>query len=269
VLYQVDLAFPGYDHEAPSFHWKYDAMVENLIRNNPPSSRRSKAVIDGVASEHQSDEPQQPLIGHRLLTRAQRKDIKKVHVPQGIVMQYEGELVNFLDQLTLSESESESESEDEHDADQQTEVLDELLTTADDAVEKDANWVIVNKPDEATMAVQTAAAPSAEEKITADSNPAISSTVDSEERTTDQGVRKPVGINNDQSAVVAVNDELDPPQIYLRWDIQDQFLRFVAHALCAFYGLVSFSKLPSSIHLVITIDIMSNLYRLLSFLINR
>ncbi|KAF9941601.1 hypothetical protein BGZ65_002371 [Modicella reniformis] len=34
----------------------------------------------------------------------------------------------------------------------------------------------------------------------------------------------------------------EQPQIYLRWDIQDQFLRFVAHALCAFYGLVSFSK---------------------------
>lgn len=217
-------------------------MVENLIRNNPPSSRRSKALADGATSEKQSDEPQQPLIGHRLLTRAQRKDIKKVHVPQGIVLQYEGELVNFLDQLTLSESESEFESEDENDANQQPEVSSELHTTPDDTVEKDANWVIVNKPDEVAVPAQTAAAPVAEEEVTADSAPAIPSTIDSEERAADQGLRKPVSNSNDQSTVVTENDESDPPQIYLRWDIQDQFLRFVAHALCTFYGLVSFSK---------------------------
>ncbi|KAF9941602.1 hypothetical protein BGZ65_002372 [Modicella reniformis] len=87
VLYQVDLPFPGYGQDAPSFHWKYDTVIESLINNNPPSSRRSKSAGDFV--QDIASPPSAPMIGHRLLTRAQRKDIKKVHVPKGVVLQYE------------------------------------------------------------------------------------------------------------------------------------------------------------------------------------
>ncbi|KAG0078840.1 hypothetical protein BGZ92_001293 [Podila epicladia] len=215
VLYAVDMPFPGYGHEAPSFHWKYDAMIDSLIRNNPPSSRRSTVAKD--------EEPVNsgPMIGHRCLTRAQRKDIKKVHVPQGIVMQYEGELVGFLDQLSLStstssthseasdESETAQEGEDEE-SDNEDDVSEPELVTpsdstdGDDQVDAKSNWIFVQKPKE------------------------LSGTPS--ESATSADLEKNVEV------------EQDRPQVYLRWDIPDQFLRFVAHALCSFYGLVSFSK---------------------------
>lgn len=216
VLYAVDMPFPGYGHDAPSFHWKYDAMIDSLIRNNPPSSRRSKVAED--------DEPANsgPMIGHRCLSRAQRKDIKKVHVPQGIVMQYEGELVGFLDQLSLStstssthsdasdESETAQEDEDEENDNEDDMSEPELVspsdsTDGDDQVDAKSNWIFVQKPKE------------------------LSGTPS--ERVTSANLKKDVEV------------EQDRPQVYLRWDIPDQFLRFVAHALCSFYGLVSFSEL--------------------------
>ncbi|KAF9305046.1 hypothetical protein BGZ74_011623 [Mortierella antarctica] len=215
VLYAVDMPFPGYGHDAPSFHWKYDAMIDSLIRNNPPSSRRSKVAED--------DEPANsgPMIGHHCLSRAQRKDIKKVHVPQGIVMQYEGELVGFLDQLSLStstssthsdasdESETAQEDEDEENDNEDDMSEPELVspsdsTDGDDQVDAKSNWIFVQKPKE------------------------LSGTPS--ERVTSANLKKDVEV------------EQDRPQVYLRWDIPDQFLRFVAHALCSFYGLVSFSK---------------------------
>lgn len=216
VLYAVDMPFPGYGHDAPSFHWKYDAMIDSLIRNNPPSSRRSK-----VANENDDAITSGPMIGHRCLTRAQRKDIKKVHVPQGIVMQYEGELVGFLDQLSLSTStfsssssdacNSEQEEEDEEegnniDDDDVSEpelVAPSDSTDGDDQVDAKSSWIFVQKPKEPIVAAS--------------------------ERDESSRLEKYVEV------------EQDRPQVYLRWDIPDQFLRFVAHALCSFYGLVSFS----------------------------
>lgn len=217
VLYAVDMPFPGYGHDAPSFHWKYDAMIDSLIRNNPPSSRRSK-----VANEDDDVTTSGPMIGHRCLTRAQRKDIKKVHVPQGIVMQYEGELVGFLDQLSSSTSTSysssdaynsetqEEEDEDEgNDDDDDDDVSEPELVTpsdstdGDDQVDAQSNWVFVQKPKEPSVA--------------------------------------PSEQDGSSSLEKDVEVEQDRPQVYLRWDIPDQFLRFVAHALCSFYGLVSFS----------------------------
>ncbi|KAF9389765.1 hypothetical protein CPC16_005583 [Podila verticillata] len=216
VLYAVDMPFPGYGHDAPSFHWKYDAMIDSLIRNNPPSSRRSK-----VANEDDDVTASGPMIGHRCLTRAQRKDIKKVHVPQGIVMQYEGELVGFLDQLSPStstsssssdayNSETQEEDEDEGNDDDDDDVSEPELvassdsTDGDDQVDAKSNWVFVQRPKEPSVA------PS--------------------ERDGSSSLEKEAEV------------EQDRPQVYLRWDIPDQFLRFVAHALCSFYGLVSFSK---------------------------
>ncbi|KAF9309538.1 hypothetical protein BG003_009627 [Podila horticola] len=219
VLYAVDMPFPGYGPDAPSFHWKYDAMIDSLIRNNPPSSRRSKVTED-------TDEPTNsgPMIGHRCLTRAQRKDIKKVHVPQGIVMQYEGELLGFLDQISLSTSTSSTPSEasdesetaqeeegEENDEDDEEDISEPELvspsdsTDGDDQVEEKSNWIFVQKPKEPNTSAPSEGATSA-------------------------SLEKDVEV------------EQDRPQVYLRWDIPDQFLRFVAHALCSFYGLVSFSK---------------------------
>ncbi|KAG0048720.1 hypothetical protein BGZ83_006384 [Gryganskiella cystojenkinii] len=234
VLYQVDLAFPGYGRDAPSFHWKYDAMIETLIRNNPPSSRRSKSQV-----EEDSKTQQQRLIGHRLLSRAQRKDIKKVHVPQGLVMQFEGELVNFLDQLTLSDDEDEGKDETEQPASEENDVT---TNTQNNEVEKDASWVVVNKPDETTAAeTEVSAVDAVEEETTAESSTPVQQPL-----ADDQGLREPRSSSNGSDAaatpIAESNDESGPLQIYLRWDIQDQFLRFVAHALCKFYGLVSFSK---------------------------
>ncbi|KAF9541974.1 hypothetical protein EC957_002534 [Mortierella hygrophila] len=217
VLYQADLAFPGYGQDAPSFHWKYDSVIESLIRNNPPSSRRSKAAN---ASEEMSDatpSASAPQIGHRLLTRAQRKDIKKVHVPQGIVMQYEGELVNFLDQLTLSGDESEG-SDDESDlADALTPVAATSAASAETAEEL-STWVVVEK----SAAVETQ--PAKEVLVEKKNETAVAAVAAAEEQEAED------------------EEDEERPQVYLRWDIQDQFLRFVAHALVAFYGLVSFSK---------------------------
>ncbi|KAF9286426.1 hypothetical protein BGZ88_009098 [Linnemannia elongata] len=214
VLYQTDLAFPGYGHDAPSFHWKYDSVIESLIRNNPPSSRRSKAANATEELSEATSSASAPQIGHRLLTRAQRKDIKKVHVPQGIVMQYEGELVNFLDQLTLSDDESEDSVDESNPADALTPVATETEAEL-------LNWVVVEKPG----AVETQ--PVKEvlvEKKNETAVPAVAAVAAAEEQ--------------------EAEDEEDEErlQVYLRWDIQDQFLRFVAHALVAFYGLVSFSK---------------------------
>ncbi|KAF9569173.1 hypothetical protein EC968_002681 [Mortierella alpina] len=244
VLYQVDLAFPGYDHDAPSFHWKYDAVIESMIRNNPPSSRRSnvesESSVDGEAKQASSS-PSTPPIGHHLLTRAQRKDIKKVHVPKGVVMQYEGELVSFLDQLTVSDLEDESTGSEDSDAferasSEPVEVVaetessddDDVLAEAEAEAEDNSNWVLVNNP-EVTVRGAAAAAVTPTKEQEPDS-PSV------ESRTSEvTGVSVPQAENN-------VDDADDKCQIYLRWDIQDQFLRFVAHALCAFYGLVSFSK---------------------------
>ncbi|KAF9103483.1 hypothetical protein BGX27_010552 [Mortierella sp. AM989] len=199
VLYQVDLPFPGYDRDAPSFHWKYDAMIESLISNNPPTSRRSK-IESASPKEGVSPSSAAPIIGHRKLSRAQRKDIKKVHVPKGVVMQYEGELVDFLDQLTLSDVDDErSEGE----------------SCQDEVSAEDSQWVIIQSTD--TLASQ------AEKPIQLND----AAKVQEDERTADNAQELQAG---------------EQPQIVLRWDIQDQFLRFVAHALCSFYGLVSFSK---------------------------
>ncbi|KAI7830179.1 hypothetical protein BC939DRAFT_301401 [Gamsiella multidivaricata] len=213
VLYQVDLPFPGYDRDAPSFHWKHDATIESLISNNPPSSRRSKPVS---LADDVPPSPTGPAIGHRLLTRAQRKDIKKVHVPQGIVMQYEGELVSFLDQLTLSED-GEDESEDSQESDSDSSLSDPVLVVAEDgcAEIEGSSWVLVQ--------------------------PHMTDDVQAREQSlTEQEPSEEIAKEVDSSASEQQSEER--PQIYLRWDIQDQFLRFVAHALCAFYGLVSFSK---------------------------
>ncbi|KAF9359809.1 hypothetical protein BGX26_011367 [Mortierella sp. AD094] len=207
VLYQVDLPFPGYDRDAPTFHWKYDAMIESLISNNPPSSRRSK-VQSGSSTVDTSPSPAAPMIGHRMLSRAQRKDIKKVHVPKGVVMQYEGELVNFLDQLTLSDANDEKNEEESN----RGEESDSSLSQSVEVSAEDSNWVIIQSTD----ALDTQ--PEQLNKATE---------VQELEQTSDDVNKK---------------DMVEKPQIFLRWDIQDQFLRFVAHALCSFYGLVSFSK---------------------------
>ncbi|KAF9137461.1 hypothetical protein BGX30_010203 [Mortierella sp. GBA39] len=213
VLYQADLAFPGYGHDAPSFHWKYDSVIESLIRNNPPSSRRSKAANAAEEMSEATPSASAPQIGHRLLTRAQRKDIKKVHVPQGIVMQYEGELVNFLDQLTLSGDESEGSDDESNPADALAPVAGASAAAVTE--EELSNWVVVEKP----AAVET--------------QPAKEVLVEKKNETAVAAVEEQVAEDEE--------DE-ERPQVYLRWDIQDQFLRFVAHALVAFYGLVSFSK---------------------------
>ncbi|KAF9919338.1 hypothetical protein BX616_007062 [Lobosporangium transversale] len=203
VLYQVDLPFPGYNHDVPSFHWKYDATIESLISNNPPSSLRSKlssvATTDDVPVTSAG-----PMIGHHLLTRAQRKDIKKAHVPQGIVMQYEGELVSFLNQLTLSDNDERCEIEEggvEQDSDFESS-------------SEQADWVFVQ--------------PSIRDSLELKDSSSVRMTNVKEK-------------NLEPNAAFQQKDD-ERPQIYLRWDIQDQFLRFVAHALCAFYGLISFSK---------------------------
>ena len=223
VLYQVDLAFPGYGHDAPSFHWKYDSVIESLIRNNPPSSRRSKAANATEEMSEATPSASAPQIGHRLLTRAQRKDIKKVHVPQGIVMQYEGELVSFLDQLTLSDDESEDSGDESNPAGALTPVAAAPAATetenAEDAMTEAelSNWVVVEKP----AAVETQL--TKEVLVEKKNETAVPAVTASEEQKAEDEERL---------------------QVYLRWDIQDQFLRFVAHALVAFYGLVSFSKYP-------------------------
>ncbi|KAG0280737.1 hypothetical protein BGZ96_001439, partial [Linnemannia gamsii] len=242
VLYQADLAFPGYGHDAPSFHWKYDSVVESLIRNNPPSSRRSKAANDVSAADGKSEivASAAPQIGHRLLTRAQRKDIKKVHVPQGIVMQYEGELVNFLDQLTLSGDYDDVKSEENNNESSIVEILASVpaATAAAAATEAEkieqaqeeaelAHWVVVEKP--AAVETQPAKEVLVEKK---DETPAVVATA----ATATVAAAEEVQADDEEE------DDEERPQVYLRWDIQDQFLRFVAHALVAFYGLVSFSK---------------------------
>ncbi|KAF9905047.1 hypothetical protein EC991_002056 [Linnemannia zychae] len=231
VLYQADLAFPGYGHDAPSFHWKYDSVIESLIRNNPPSSRRSKAA-NAAEDKSKSDAAAAagPQIGHRLLTRAQRKDIKKVHVPQGIVMQYEGELVNFLDQLTLSDDEEDYESEGTvHETDEMTETAES--TTAKQQEENAVSeveltsWVVVEKP--ATVEASQPERVEAKEVL-----------IEKKVETATAAVATAAAV----AEAEAEDEDEERPQVYLRWDIQDQFLRFVAHALCTFYGLVSFSK---------------------------
>ncbi|KAF9173693.1 hypothetical protein BGX21_002221 [Mortierella sp. AD011] len=210
VLYQVDLPFPGYDRDAPSFHWKYDAVVETLISNNPPSSRRSK-VQSGSSTVNTSSSPAQPMIGHRMLSRAQRKDIKKVHVPKGVVMQYEGELVNFLDQLTLTDAKDEKNEEENN----RGEENDSSLSQSVESSVEDSNWVIIQSTD------------------ALDTQPVESSQLS--EATEAKELKQSSDDTNKEDMIVK-------PQIFLRWDIQDQFLRFIAHALCSFYGLVSFSK---------------------------
>ncbi|KAF8985435.1 hypothetical protein BGZ46_004293 [Entomortierella lignicola] len=198
-MLRVDLPFPGYDRDAPTFHWKYDAMIESLISNNPPSSRRSKAESE-LSPADQSPSPAAPMIGHRMLSRAQRKDIKKVHVPKGIVMQYEGELVDFLDQLTLSDAKDDDEGNREIEGD--------IPAQPEESSTEDYNWVIIHSAD------------------VLDSKPTLAPKVQEQEQE-----------SNDNKKFM-----VEQPQLFLRWDIQDQFLRFVAHALCSFYGLVSFSK---------------------------
>lgn len=224
VLYQTDLAFPGYGHDAPSFHWKYDSVIESLIRNNPPSSRRSKAANATEELSDATSSANAPQIGHRLLTRAQRKDIKKVHVPQGIVMQYEGELVNFLDQLTLSDDESEDSVDECNPADALTPVATETEAEL-------LNWVVVEKLGAVETQPVKEVLVEKKNETAVPTVPAVAAVAAAEEQEAEE-----------QEA----EDEEDEErlQVYLRWDIQDQFLRFVAHALVAFYGLVSFSKYP-------------------------
>jgi hypothetical protein len=136
-------------------------------------------------------------------------------------MQYEGELVNFLDQLTLSDDDDEYESEADKVAENSENVKEEENVTSEAEL---ASWVVIEKPvgvetsQPETVAVKEVLVEKKEEK---------SATV--------------VAAATAVCAEVEDNDE-ERPQVYLRWDIQDQFLRFVAHALCAFYGLVSFSK---------------------------
>ncbi|KAF9363975.1 hypothetical protein BGX34_002867 [Mortierella sp. NVP85] len=221
VLYQVDLPFPGYDRDAPTFHWKYDAVVETLINNNPPSSRRSKPASGGSQGTKAGASPAttEPKIGHHLLTRAQRKDIKKVHVPQGVVMQYEGELVSFLDQLTLS-----TNDDDKDDCKSDFCLSESVVVVSNDSThEIDAsNWVLVQPSDVNDLPSSSSSSPAT---TTIATEASVDTTVASSEKDS-----------------LALDDSDEQPQIFLRWDIQDQFLRFVAHALCAFYGLVSFSK---------------------------
>ncbi|KAF9209926.1 hypothetical protein BGZ49_009852 [Haplosporangium sp. Z 27] len=199
-MLRVDLPFPGYDRDAPTFHWKYDAMIESLISNNPPSSRRSKAESESSPAD-QSPSPAAPMIGHRMLSRAQRKDIKKVHVPKGIVMQYEGELVDFLDQLTFSDAKDDDEGNREIEGD--------IPAQPEESSTEDYNWVIIHSAD------------------VLDSKPTLAPEVQEQEQE-----------SNDNKKLM-----VEQPQLFLRWDIQDQFLRFVAHALCSFYGLVSFKSI--------------------------
>ncbi|CAO3564287.1 unnamed protein product [Mortierella alpina] len=197
-----------------------------MIRNNPPSSRRSNVESESSVGDAKPTSPSTPPIGHHLLTRAQRKDIKKVHVPKGVVMQYEGELVSFLDQLTLSDLEDEATGSENSDASERApsepaELVGESESSDEDVlaeaeIEDNANWVLVKNPEVAIEGV------------------AVIPVKEQEHQTAPTVTR---------AGDVGDSDDIDEKcQIYLRWDIQDQFLRFVAHALCAFYGLVSFSK---------------------------
>ncbi|KAF9408055.1 hypothetical protein BGZ94_002464 [Podila epigama] len=246
VLYAIDMPFPGYGHDAPSFHWKYDAMIDSLIRNNPPSTRRSKVDETGADHEDAKANPAGPMIGHRCLTRAQRKDIKRVHVPQGVIMQYEGELVEFLNQLTMSPAIDSTDShpsevqvrsdahdcssdnnETGHEMNTEESSEPELVESGDTEESTDdddlgsseqqkSRWVLVHNPTDKTSSSPTASTITIESE---DGND-FESSLDSKSTKT----------------------ALNRPKIYLRWDIPDQFLRFVAHALSSFYGLVSFSK---------------------------
>jgi hypothetical protein len=220
----MDLPFPGYDRDAPTFHWKYDAVIETLINNNPPSSRRSKPASGGSQGTKAGASPTttESKIGHHLLTRAQRKDIKKVHVPQGVVMQYEGELVSFLDQLTLS-----TNDDDKDDCKSDFCLSESVVVVSNDSTHAEidaSNWVLV-QPSDVNDLLESSSSSSTTTTIIA-TEASVDTTVASSEKDS-----------------VALDDSDEQPQIFLRWDIQDQFLRFVAHALCAFYGLVSFSKL--------------------------
>ncbi|KAG0345512.1 hypothetical protein BG004_003652 [Podila humilis] len=238
VLYAVDMPFPGYGHDAPSFHWRYDSVIDSLIRNNPPSSRRSRVRADG--SDDSAALNAGPMIGHRCLSRAQRKDIKKVHVPQGIVMQYEGELVDFLDQLSLSLDsvssfsetfENTSKADQEDGKNEETEA--EQCENDDEGAASEPELVSAG---DTTDGDDTSLSEDNHSKWVIVPNPNIDNNVASSGAAADEENQK----SGDQKAVVETDQ--DRPQIYLRWDIPDQFLRFVAHALCSFYGLISFSK---------------------------
>jgi hypothetical protein len=219
--------------------------------------------------------PAPPVIGHRKLTRAQRKDIKKVHVPKGVVMQYEGELVDFLDQLTLSDPTIQSNNEssnrnnvieavndakNDHVNDNDDDVKssenhqNSLKSFGDDGTIEDSNWVFVQSSDalgsepvvvlaEEILGTEdvivTVKEELKEKESSADTTTAKSENVDADTAGTTSTPDVTATVTSEEEAV----DHENPPQIYLRWDIQDQFLRFIAHALCSFYGLVSFSKL--------------------------
>ncbi|KAG0229203.1 hypothetical protein BGW42_001759 [Actinomortierella wolfii] len=177
-----------------------------------PSSQQHLHRSLGDASDQDSweralaqrRERERQMAGHHRLTRAQRKDIKKAHVPQGIVKRYEGELVDFLDQLALASAHDTSSSV-------ATTVDEDKTEKHEDGEREPSRAESVNNVGE-TQPSQTAAANTTNTTCT----PTLTGTTPSTEQSSSR--------------------------VYLRWEIQDRFLRFVAHALCSFYGMVSFTK---------------------------
>ncbi|KAG0236264.1 hypothetical protein BGW41_000525 [Actinomortierella wolfii] len=242
VLYHVDLAFPGYGHDAPSFHWKYDAVMDALLTRSSSSQQHLHRSLGDAGDQDsweralaQRRERERQMAGHHRLTRAQRKDIKKVHVPQGIVKRYEGELVDFLDQLSLASAHDTSSSvattvdsattsittsatatiTATATTTTTTEIMEDKAEKHEDGEREPSRAESVNNVGE-TQPSQTAAA-NTTNKTCSPSTPTLTGTTPSTE-------------------------QHSTSRVYLRWEIQDRFLRFVAHALCSFYGMVSFTK---------------------------
>ncbi|KAI8384382.1 uncharacterized protein BYT42DRAFT_612086 [Radiomyces spectabilis] len=86
VLHPDDLRPPGYSHQRPSFHWTdedaaviLEAEYEFWDENHPD--------LNGACTAP--------------LTRSVRQDLKKMHIPKGLVIFYENQLLDFMQQMQM------------------------------------------------------------------------------------------------------------------------------------------------------------------------
>ncbi|ORX96013.1 hypothetical protein K493DRAFT_314734 [Basidiobolus meristosporus CBS 931.73] len=90
VLNPKDMIPPGYPAQAPHFHFKYDQAMEQLLQHKFAHDTDLRATEKPCTNYPETQS---------FIDRSIRRELRKAHVSQGIVEQYEGQIKEFVEQI--------------------------------------------------------------------------------------------------------------------------------------------------------------------------
>ncbi|CAG8443352.1 8310_t:CDS:2 [Ambispora gerdemannii] len=205
ILDPADLVPPGYENELATFHFVYDAVVDQLCM---ALADRKIELHNVNPKKHprQSDENN----GQPTVTREMRKRLKKNH-PRRLIKKYESELIYFLDRVNIKKGGCDEEKENDFSSPIFSDFHDEWVNVDEvkegkltsNEVDKEHDVVIIRKEQDIVRM--------------SDLNRSISNEV------------------HEPPILFTLHEA------FLVWDIGDKFARWVVHTMCRYYALTSFS----------------------------